>query len=154
MAKSQFSLVFGDRDHGITWDVTTYNSSFGSYVQPDETRARAVSVRYDLRYAVSLHHYLHLDPEVPDREPLDSEREWIARMYLARDEETRWGLLGLGRPDHEWLRRLLGRAPTLGASPMRWAFRGVSVEEVAAKYGDGRKIFLTAPCDEREDVLR
>lgn len=98
-----------------------------------------------------LHGYIHLDGD-PDREPTEHERAWFARYYLG-DHETRRTMLGL-EPAEAGPHGLGLPSLGLGSPTCRWAFAGMTPQEVSDRYGDGRRILLTAPTDSRERILR
>jgi|SRR5579859_3759165 len=161
----EFILLYGHREQGLTWRVRSYPTlKFSAdhkmyYEGWDKPTVSLVSVRYDCEkhrtddVDVSCL-YLHLEDE-PDRDPTDGEREWIGKMYLARTNEEKWTLLGCGGKYHgkDWLRRMLPRAPSLGASPMAWAFKGWDAQQVSKIYGDGSQVYVTAPCGPNQEIL-
>jgi hypothetical protein len=154
MPSVEFRLVLNSPDHGIVWKVFSYGG-FDPPADKWSTSCRLESVRINGGSQVDLLGYLHMLDQ-PDREPLPTEREWIAKMYLPSNDETRWKLLGADGYEHKWLRAMLDNHPTaLGASPMRWAFQGWTAQQVADTYGDGRQIYLTAPvADDGVTLLR
>jgi hypothetical protein len=157
----KFALVLGRPDHGVVWEVTTYYKfKWNDDSTPpvaESTSCRLKSVRIDGGHQVTncLHGYLHL-LNVSCRPPVATEVEWVAKTYLSQyGSAARWDLIGCGRHEDEWIRRLLQRPPGLGASVIKWGLAGLTLEQVSATYGDGRKLYVTAPiADDGVTILR
>jgi hypothetical protein len=76
--------------------------------------------------------YLHVTQE--QRGPItEAQRRTVARWWLNLDSKP-YGM-------------------SLGASVCKWAFEGLSPEAVSQRYGDGKKVYLTAPCDDKQNLL-
>ena len=77
-------------------------------------------------------HYLHIIQK-QSRPITEAQRKTLARWKLHLDPSP------YGRP--------------LGASVCEWAFGDMDMDEVSRKYGDGSRVYLTAPCNDREKII-
>ena len=103
----------------LTWDRREDNKRVQVKAALDDNGSLTIISVAETGSAVNANVYMHLDCK-PEHDATEAQRAQLAEWYL------KWRT-----------------APAcLGASICRWAFRGMTPDQISAKYGDGGKVFI------------